>query len=62
MRIRTADDLVAMWTHALHREVCEPVPHRNRALWICSKIEDSVAAAKLIEEFKAKLLADLDVD
>jgi len=62
MRIRTADDLIGMWTLALHREVCEPVPCRNRALWMCSKIEDSVAVAKLVEDFKAKLLADLDVD
>jgi hypothetical protein len=62
MRIRTADDLIGMWTLALHREVTEPVPCRSRALWMCSKIEDSVAASKLIEEFKAKLLADLDVD
>ena len=62
MRIRTADDLIGMWTLALHREVTEPVPYRNRALWMCSKLEDSVAASVLVEEFKAKLLADLDVD
>lgn len=62
MRVRTADECVTIWTRALHREVTEPVPYRNRALWMCSKLEDSVSASVLFEEFKAKLLADLDVD
>lgn len=51
-----------MWTRALHRELCELKPRRSRALWLCSKIEDSVAAGVLVDNFKAKLLAELDVD
>jgi hypothetical protein len=54
--------LYTMWMRAISAELNSPKPYRNRLLWLCDHLEQSVAAEKMVNEFSRNLIDELAAD